>query len=89
MGIADLTEDGPFRLFRVGAIDPGRPKAALPESAVAERVALSAAFCSAVMSVALDLGMRDRASFWGKASAGSARSFEDGKLRATSVARLR
>ena len=38
MGIADLTEDGPFRLFRVGAIDPGRPKAALPESAVAERV---------------------------------------------------
>ena len=38
MGIADLTEDGPFRLFRVGAIDPGRPKAALPELAVAERV---------------------------------------------------
>ena len=38
MGIADLTEDGPFRLFRVGAIEPGRPKAALLESAVAERV---------------------------------------------------
>ncbi len=38
MGIADLTEEGPFRLFRVGAIDPGRPKATLPESAVAERL---------------------------------------------------
>ncbi len=38
MGIADLTKDGGLRLLRVRSIDPGRPKAAFPESAVAERV---------------------------------------------------
>ncbi len=38
MRIADLTKDSTFGLLRVRSVDPGRPKAALPESAVAERV---------------------------------------------------
>ena len=38
VGVADLTKDSSFGLLRVRAIDPGRPKAALAKSAVAERV---------------------------------------------------
>ena len=32
--VADLAKDNPFGLFSVGAVDPGRPEAAFPESAV-------------------------------------------------------
>ena len=38
VSVADLTKDSSFGLLRIRPIDPSRPKAAFPESAVAERV---------------------------------------------------
>jgi hypothetical protein len=90
MGIADLTEGGPFRLFRVGAIDPGGPKAALPESAVADRVGPERRFLLGGHVSGFGFGHEGSSLLLGQgASAGSAPQFRGWKVEGDVSRRLR